>query len=57
MKIKDIVFNKDKLFFTSDTHFFHANIIKHCNRPFTNTYEMNKQIVKKLEYSCTQKMV
>jgi len=27
-------FNKDKLFFTSDTHFHHANIIEFCNRPF-----------------------
>ena len=44
MKIKDIQFNKDKLFFTSDTHFFHNNIIKYCERPFKNTYEMNKVI-------------
>jgi calcineurin-like phosphoesterase family protein len=45
MRIKD-KFNKDKLFFTSDTHFFHANIIKYCERPFKNTHEMNEAIVK-----------
>lgn len=44
MKIKDIQFDKDKLFFTSDTHFFHKNIIKYCERPFENTREMNKVI-------------
>ena len=46
MKIKNIKFNKDKLFFTSDTHFFHKNIIEYCNRPFANTYEMNEALVK-----------
>lgn len=45
MRIKDKVFDKDKLFFTSDTHFFHRNIIKYCNRPFENTDEMNKTLV------------
>lgn len=46
MRIKDIQFDKDKLFFTSDTHFFHSNIIKYCNRPFENAYEMNQAIIK-----------
>jgi len=46
MKLKDIEFNKDKLFFTSDTHFFHDNIIKYCDRPFSNHYDMNINIVK-----------
>ena len=46
MKIKNIKFNKDKLFFTSDTHFFHKNIIEYCNRPFANTYEMNEALIK-----------
>ena len=47
MRIKNIQFNKDKLFFTSDTHFFHENIIKYCNRPFDNAEEMNKELVKR----------
>lgn len=33
MKIR-INFDKDKLFFTSDPHFHHSNIIEFCNRPW-----------------------
>jgi len=33
------------LWFTSDTHFGHANIIKYCNRPFYNTDHMNAALV------------
>ena len=29
-----------KIFFTSDTHAWHSNIIRHCNRPFANAGEM-----------------
>ena len=27
-------FDGSKVFFTSDTHFYHGNIIRFCNRPF-----------------------
>jgi calcineurin-like phosphoesterase family protein len=40
MKIKDIQFDKNNLFFTADTHFYHSNIIKFCNRPYKDRYEM-----------------
>lgn len=33
MKIKE-KFDKNKLFFTSDPHFHHTNIIEYCNRPW-----------------------
>jgi len=40
--IKEITLN---YFFTSDTHFSHTNIIKHCNRPFKSADEMNSTII------------
>lgn len=35
-----------KTFFTSDTHFFHENVIKFCNRPFGSVEDMNYRLIK-----------
>lgn len=35
------------IYFTSDLHFYHDNIIKHTNRSFHNSEEMNKSLIKK----------
>jgi calcineurin-like phosphoesterase family protein len=34
-----------KTFFTSDLHFFHANVIQFCNRPFGSVEHMNKVLL------------
>lgn len=34
-----------KILFTSDTHFFHENIIKSCKRPYVNAEEMNEALI------------
>lgn len=45
MRLKDKVFDPNRLWFTSDTHFFHENIIKYCNRPFDNKFLMNQALI------------
>lgn len=37
--------NSSKLFFTSDTHFGHSNIIKYCNRPFSDITSMREELI------------
>ena len=40
-----IIENGDKVFFTSDNHYFHYNIISSCNRPFKDENEMNESLI------------
>ena len=44
MKLKRTI-DKDKLFFTSDTHFGHENIIKYCDRPWAGPVSMNNALI------------
>ena len=38
--------NETNVFFTSDSHFQHKNIIKYCSRPFKTVRDMNSTLVK-----------
>jgi calcineurin-like phosphoesterase family protein len=33
------------IYFTSDLHFYHENVIKHANRPFSSMEEMNQVLI------------
>lgn len=37
----------DKLFFTSDLHFFHEGILKFCNRPFESVAHQTEELIKR----------
>lgn len=39
-------FNSEKLFFTSDTHFSHKNVLEYCKRPFTTVQDHDWTLVK-----------
>ncbi len=34
--------------FTADTHFGHANIIRHCDRPFASIEEMDDELIRRI---------
>ncbi len=38
---------KEKIFFCSDTHISHINILKYVNRPFADIHEMNRELVRR----------
>ena len=43
----EIKFEPGNVWFTSDTHFSHANIIKYGDRPFKDVTEMNEELIRR----------
>ena len=43
------------IFFTADLHFGHANIMKHCNRPFESVDDMDATLIQNWNDTITQK--
>lgn len=35
----------ENIFFTSDTHFWHKNVIKYCSRPYESVEKMNEALI------------
>ena len=45
--MEKLEFNPDEVWFTSDTHFFHENIVRFSCRPFANVHEMNEELIRR----------
>lgn len=46
--------NKEKIYFLSDTHFDHHNIIRYCRRPFHSTGQMNQELLTRWNHTVSQ---
>ena len=44
---QDYIFSPEGVWFTSDTHFWHENILRFCNRPFGSIEEMNEGLIRR----------
>lgn len=40
------------IYYTSDLHIGHSNIIKYCNRPWSNVDDMNKALIENINERC-----
>lgn len=40
-------FEPGEVWFTSDTHFYHENILRYCSRPFKDISEMNETLIRR----------
>ena len=38
---------EDRIYYTSDTHFLHENILGYCSRPFKNIEEHDEALIKR----------
>lgn len=45
LKLKNLPRKKPVIWFTSDLHFSHKNVINYCNRPFKDVSEMNPNLI------------
>lgn len=53
----DRIKGNQKVFFISDLHFGHKNIIGYCDRPFSNGEEMDEKILSSINNKVSQKDV
>ena len=47
MRYEIETYARDRVFFTSDTHFFHENVLRYSKRGFGSVEEMNEAIISK----------